>query len=358
MRRQQPKADTRSDTSDEPVLLRPVGTDDADALLQLAALLDTVNLPRDAEAIATIVATSGASFAQIAAPPSGPCATSIGASTYTLVAVQGQRLLGTASLLSHHGTPSDPHYYLRVVRQTLRSTQLKTERTRHLLRLEHDQVPWTELGGLVVHPEARGQGLGKLLLAVRLLLIAMHAQYFCTRLLAELLPPRRPDGGNAFWDALGGPLTGLNYYRADLLCRSDKEFIAALFPHHEIVLELLPPEAQAIVGQVGPATVPILKLLQRAGFRYLDTVDPFDGGPHYGATLEEVKPLQCSRSLVCLDLPPTQADTRVLLGNPHSQRFCAALCQICGQGLRLEPATAQLLDLQAGDPVWAIPLDW
>jgi arginine N-succinyltransferase len=236
--------------------------------------------------------------------------------------------------------------------------QLQTQRTRHLLRLEHDQVPWTELGGLVVHPEARGQGLGKLLLAVRLLLIAMHPRHFCSRLLAELLPPRRPDGGNAFWDALGGPLTGLNYYRADLLCRSDKEFIAALFPHHEIVLELLPPEAQAIIGQVGPATVPILKLLQRAGFRYLDTIDPFDGGPHYGATLEEVKPLQHSCFLVCLDLPPTQADTRLLLGNPQSHRFCAAMCQLCGQGLRLDATTAQVLDLQAGDPVWAIPLDW
>jgi arginine/ornithine N-succinyltransferase beta subunit len=58
--------------------------------------------------------------------------------------------------------------------------------------------------------------------AARLLLVAMHPERFCRRLLAELLPPREGSGGNAFWDSVGAPLTGLDYYRADLLCRSDK----------------------------------------------------------------------------------------------------------------------------------------
>jgi len=358
MSQTQTRRQQQTDTSMASVLLRPVYSADAEALLDLAALLDTVNLPRDPDAIRTIIAASEASFARLETRQSEPVAASPSPGTYTFVAVQGQRLLGTASLLSHHGTPTDPHYYLHVVAQTLHSTQLQTERTRHLLRLEHDEVPWTEFGGLVVHPEARGHGVGKLLLAARLLLIAMHPQSFCPRLLAELLPSRRADGGNAFWDALGGPLTGLNYYRADLLCRSDKEFIASFFPHHEIVLELLPTEAQAILGQVGPTTAPVLKLFERAGFRYLNTVDPFDGGPHYGAVLEDVEPLQRSRSLVCLDLPPTQADVHMLLGNPRTHFFGAAMCQICGQGLRLDAATAEGLDLRPGDPVWSIPLDW
>ncbi len=278
--------------------------------------------------------------------------------TYTLVAVRGEQLLGTASLLSHHGTPEDPHYYLRLLTQTLHSTQLNEQRTRHLLRLEHDEEPWTEFGGLVVHPDARGQGLGKLLLAARLLLIAMHPMHFCTRLLTELLPPRRDDGGNAFWDALGGPLTGLNYYRADLLCRSDKEFIASFFPQHEIVLELLPAEAQAIVGQVGPATEPIRALCQRAGFQYLKTIDPFDGGPHYGVPVDAVPPLQHSRQLVCLDLPPTTPTTQRLLGHPTSYHFCTAPAQVCGHGLRLTPDTTTRLALTPGDPVWTLPLEW
>ena len=327
-------------------------------LAQLATLLDTMNLPRDPEMLAGIITESVASFARLAVPAPASPGTPPQRRTYTLVAMQGEQLLGTASLLSHHGTAEDPHYALRVVEQTFHSKQLNVDHRRHLLRLEREEVPWTELGGLVVHPEARGQGVGKLLVAARLLLVAMHRAHFCPRLIAELLPPRRPDGSNAFWDALGGPLTGLNYYRADLLCRSDKEFIDALFPRHEIVLELLPAEAQAVVGQVGPATVPVLRLLQRAGLRYLNTVDPFDGGPHYGASVEEVQPIQRSRCLVCLDLPSTIAGPTVLLGSPQSYCFHAAPAQVHGQGVRLEEVTARLLDLQPGDVVWTIPLDW
>ena len=341
-----------------PVSIRPIHHRDAVALQHLAELLDTMNLPRDPEALVSIIAESEASFARLASPAPAQSHTSPPRGTYALVAVQGECLLGTASLLSHHGTPDDPHYYLHVVEQTLYSTQLNTQHRRRLLRLAHDEEPWTELGGLVVHPEARGQGVGKLLVAARLLLVAMYPERFCQRLLAELLPPRRQDGSNAFWDALGGPLTGLNYYRADLLCRTDKEFIASLFPRHEIVLELLPPEAREIVGQVGPATVPVCRILQRAGFRYLDTIDPFDGGPHYGAALEDVSPIQRSHRLVCLDLPPTATGTPSLLGNPQSHCFHPAPAQVCGHGLRLEDTTARFLALQPGNLVWTIPLDW
>jgi len=341
-----------------PVLIRPVATADAQALLQLASLLDTMNLPQDPEMLEGIIAESQASFAHLAASEPNGAALSP-RHTYTLVAVQGEHIVGTASLLSPHGTPQDPHYYLRIIEHTVQSKQLQSTHRRHLLCLEREEVPWTELGGLVVHPEARGHGLGTLLVAARLLLVAMRREHFCARLLAELLPPRRADGSNAFWDALGGPVTGLTYYRADLLCRTDKEFIDALFPPHEIILELLPADAQAVVGQVGPATVPVCRLLQRAGLQYLHTVDPFDGGPHYGAPVEAVMPLQRSVCAVSLDgLPSPTAAQRMLLGQPRTHAFAVAQAQVSAEGIRLDAAAAQLLQVQPGEMLWTMPLDW
>jgi len=337
----------------DPILVRPVEERDAAPLRALADLLDTVNLPDDPVAIAGLIRDSQRSFA--GADPRH--------ASYTLVAVRrgadgSEHLLGTGSLFAYHGMPDEPHYFLRVVEETVHSKQLNADRTRHLLKLGRDVEPWTEFGGLVVHPEARGQGVGKLLVAARLLLVAMHPVRFCKRLLAELLPPRRDDGSNAFWDAVGAPLTGLTYYRADLLCRTDKEFIEAFFPHEQLVVELLPKEAQELIGKEGPSTTPVRALLQRAGFKHLGTIDPFDAGPHDGAEVAQVAPIQRSRQYVRLDLPPDGPTAASLLANPSTHHCLAAPCQTVSAGLRLDPATAAALGVAAGDPCWSMPMDW
>jgi arginine N-succinyltransferase len=165
------------------MIVRPVQPSDAPQLLALADLLDTVNLPDDPSIIAGIIARSGRAFATLAEPDA---AFDHRHAHYTLVAEDGGRLLGTAAVFAFHGMPEEPHYYLRVVNDTVHSQQLKVDRPRTLLTLGRDVEPWTELGGLVVHPDSRGKGVGKLLVAARLLLVAMHPARFCRRLLAEL----------------------------------------------------------------------------------------------------------------------------------------------------------------------------
>ncbi len=347
------------------VLLRPVALADLPQLQALADHLDTVNLPDDPVALTGIINDSVRSFAGLtgvaAARPDPKHA------AFTLVAVeiesvhgiiQRERLLGTASVFAYHGMPDEPHYYLTVQETTVHSKQLNADRDRLLLKLGRDVEPWTELGGLVVHPEARGKGVGKLLVAARLLLVAMHRAHFCRRLLAELLPARRSDGGNAFWDAVGGPLTGMEYYRADLLCRSDKEFIEAFFPHEEIIGDLLPPAARELIGKEGPATTPVRTLLRRAGFKYLGTVDPFDAGPHDGAEVTEIAPIQRSRRLIRLDLPPLGTTTSYLLGSPASHRFILVDAEVAQEGLRLAHDVSARLMLTPGQPGWVMPMDW
>jgi arginine N-succinyltransferase len=347
------------------VLIRPVCDADLPQLQALADLLDTINLPDDPVALSGIIADSKRSFAGLAGAPNlRPDPRHAG---FTVVAVEitsvhgvihSERLLGTASVFAFHGMPDEPHYYLRVQETTVHSKQLNADRSRLILKLGRDIEPWTELGGLIVHPEARGKGVGKLLLAARLLLVAMHASHFCRRIIAELLPPRREDGGNAFWDAVGGPLTGLEYYRADLLCRSDKEFIEAFFPHEEILGDLLPPAARELIGKEGPATTPVRALLRRAGFKYLGTIDPFDAGPHDGANVTDIAPIQRSRRLVRLDLPPLGEATPYLAGVPGIHHFTTVEAEIVHDGLRVPHDLAGRLPLVPGQACWVMPMDW
>ena len=43
-----------------------------------------------------------------------------------------------------------------------------------------------------------------------------------------------------------------------------------------------------MIGETGETTKPVRHLLSKIGFRYLETVDPFDGGPHYGAKTDQI----------------------------------------------------------------------
>ena len=148
----------------------------------------------------------------------------------------------------------------------------------------------TEIGGLVVDPPYRAtpDKPGKQLSYVRFLFIAMHRRLFRPKVLAELLPPLLPDGRSLLWEACGKKFTGLTYHEADRLSRQNKEFIKELFPSSDVYASLFPERVQKVLGEVGPNTKGVQRMLERVGFRYVERIDPFDGGPHFEANTSDV----------------------------------------------------------------------
>jgi len=132
---------------------------------------------------------------------------------------------------------------------------------------------------------------------VRFGYIARHRARFEHRILSEMLAQIGPDFHNAFWDHYGGKVTGLSFREADQLSTHDKEFIRTLFPDAPLFLFLLPEKVRDAIGQVGDATRGAVRLLERAGMRFLNEVDPFDAGPYYGARVEELKPVKAYRAM-------------------------------------------------------------
>ena len=194
--------DRRAHDDAPPVWLRPACAADA----QHGAARRTPRHhaePQDPETIASIIAESEASLPVWRMPPA-PAEAVSRKGTYTLVAIQGERLLGTASLLSHHGTPQI-HTTTCVIEQAFHSKRFNTNAACICSASNATTSPgpnWAASSSTL----KRGQGLGKLLVAARLLLVAMHGAHFCSA--SPSCSPQREDGSNAFWDALGGPLTG------------------------------------------------------------------------------------------------------------------------------------------------------
>lgn len=263
--------------------IRAATVEHLDDLSVLARHLNTVNLPDDPAAIRALLEASERSFnGEIRDPRKREY-------VFVLWDRAGQRAVGTSTIIAQLGRRGVPYIYLEVREEEKYSATLDRHYIHRVLTTRYSYDGPTEIGGLVMHPDYRRspERLGSLISYVRFLFIAMHRADFRDQLLAELLPPFEPDGTSLLWEAYGYRFTGLSYREADRLSRSNKEFVRSLFPD-EIYATLLAPEAQRVIGEVGPETRGVEKLLRRVGFEYAQRVDPFDGGPHFTCATDRV----------------------------------------------------------------------
>lgn len=267
--------------------------EDVDQVLAVAEHLDTVNLPADRRHIESILDRSERSFSEALPPLEREY-------LFVLEDTANLRIVGTSIIYAQHGTKRAPHIFFRVESDERYSYTLDKYFVHRTLRIGYNYDGPTEIGGLILLPELRKhpESLGKALSYVRFLFIRMHRGVFRDRVLSELLPPLEPDGTSQLWEALGRRFTGLTYQEADLLSKDNKEFINALFPDDPIHTELLPDDVQRLIGEVGPETKAVEKMLRRIGFDYAGQIDPFDGGPHFTASTDGISVVRDARQAV------------------------------------------------------------
>jgi arginine N-succinyltransferase len=267
--------------------------EDVEQILAVAEHLDTVNLPADRKHIEAILELSEKSFAETIPPHEREY-------VFVLEDLVKKRVIGTSMIHAQHGTKRAPHVFFRVESEERYSYTLDRYFVHQVLRIGYNYDGPTEIGGLILLPEYRRnpEALGKALSYVRFLFIRMHRPVFRNRVLSELLPPLEADGTSSLWEHLGRHFTGLNYQEADLLSKDNKEFIAALFPDDPIHTELLPADVRAAIGVVGPETKGVEKMLRRIGFEYAGQIDPFDGGPHFTATTDDITVVASARTAI------------------------------------------------------------
>jgi arginine N-succinyltransferase len=285
---------------------------------ELARHLNTVNLPDNPRAIRELLETSERSFSGELRDPRQR------EYVFVLSDAASGRVLGTSMIIAQLGRRGVPYIYLEVRTEEKYSATLDRHFVHRVLTTRYSYDGPTEVGGLVMHPESRRspQRLGSLIAYVRFLFIAMHRADFRDEVLAELLPPFDADGSSPLWEAYGRRFTGLSYREADQLSKSNKEFVRGLFPD-EIYATLLSEAAQRSIGEVGPETRGVEKLLRRIGFEYAERVDPFDGGPHFTCATDRITLVRAARERLLTAADPAQlaaASVRGLLGRSYAER--------------------------------------
>jgi arginine N-succinyltransferase len=161
---------------------------------------------------------------------------------------------------------------------------------------------------------------------VRFSFIASHPERFQKEVLAELLSPLDEKGRNRFWEVYGRKFTGLDYREADRLSITDKKFILSLFPQSPLYLNLFPETVQRQLGEVSAGARGARHLLEKIGLRPLNQIDPFDGGPYFGAPLKDLTIVRETVSLPVRCGEPREAGRRLAILSHEGGTGFRAVC--------------------------------
>jgi arginine N-succinyltransferase len=338
------------------LILRPIELRDLDDLVALAGQLDSMNLPSDRDFLETRIEASLSSFAD-------RCERSRAIFVFALEDRDTGHCVGTSLILAKHGVPGNPYYWCELSTEERRSDELG-KRFRHTkLRLRSTEDGPTEIGGLILEPGYRRhpEKCGKALSIVRFAYISMHRESFEREVIAEMLSPFEASGENLLWQAFGAHFTGMSYREADRLSARNKQFIADLFPRDPVYATLFPQPVQDAIGRPNETAKAAVRILEKVGFHYLNHVDPFDGGPYYGAARDAISSVALRREFV---LPGEAApqDERgegplALISAEGPQGFRATVLRLDEGGApRVPKLSREALGVASGDSVYVTPL--
>jgi arginine N-succinyltransferase len=265
-------------------IVRQAKQNDLEDIYALSQQFVLLNLPANRESIEKKISRSLESFAGKRDKQSKA------EFLFVLEDLKKSKVIGCSLILAKHGTVEAPHYSFQVLKKERHSEDLGIGFIHHVLKLSEQTDGPSEIGGLLLDSEYRSNPhkLGKLISLSRFMFMGQYPEKFQEQVLCEFAPHLTDSGKSHLWEELGRKFTGLTYEEADRLSLKNKEFIKQLFPIEHIYLSLLSPEVRMNLGKVSKSTEPAKHLLSKIGFKYINEIDPFDGGPHYGAKLSEI----------------------------------------------------------------------
>ena len=333
------------------LIIRPVQSGDLEALVDLAGQSGggLTTLPTSKRALSERIARSGRSFGGQADEP--------GEALYFLVLEETEKrqLVGTSAIYAQVGV-KDPFYNYKLLRLTQVSHDPEAHVDCTLLTLANDYAGCSELGTLYLRPDHRKAGIGRVLSKSRYLLIGAWPELFAETVMAELRGWVDKAGESPFWDAIGRHFFHMSFAEADEINgRGNSQFIADMMPKFPIYTNLLPPEAQEVIGKPHVNTAAAMRILEAEGFKYRGAVDIFDGGPVLEARRDQIRSVQAYREATLGGLEKCEGCPELLIANIDMKNFrvahVPAKLSADGQKILLAADVAAALRLEAGGKV-------
>jgi arginine N-succinyltransferase len=331
------------------IIIRPAEATDLDTLMDLANNTGggLTSLAPDMVNLSNKVAWSFESF--LKAPED------VGEDCYFMVMEETdtKTIMGTTAIFTKIGT-SVPFYNYRLSKLTQVSTEPELRVETEILSLVNEYTGSTEIGTLFLHPDYRKGSNGRFLSKCRFMLMKAFPERFNKIVIAELRGWIDADGESPFWNAIGEKFFQMDFHKADEINGAgNNQFIGDMMPKIPIYTNLLPKEAQDVIGKPHDISAAALKLIKDEGFSFRGAVDIFDAGPVVEARLENIVSYDLAAKLPIIDIKKELSCKPMMIGNIdlYNYRMAFVPADVSLDGVVIPAQAAALLKVEKGDEI-------
>lgn len=330
-------------------VIRPIQENDLDGLMSLLKESGhgLTSLPKDEKIIKDKITHSVRSFKYRGDKPNGETYLFIMEELFT------GKIVGISGIISKIGG-FEAYYFYRMKEEVMTSSMLKKEMKIQSLHVEKTHAGPAEICSLFLDPKFRNSQNGRFLSLSRFLFMAENRQCFEENVIAEMRGKVNDDGHSPFWDAVGKKFMDIDFVQADYLQMKSKAFIDELLPKHPIVTDLLPQDAQDVIGEVHEHTRPAKRILEQEGFKFSGLVGIFEPGPVLEAKIDDVRALKESKVLTVDQIVEEDIESEVFVianSGVHDFYACLGKAKINGDKVSISAVTATALKLKFGDKI-------
>jgi arginine N-succinyltransferase len=329
-------------------IIRPIQPQDLDGLMELLEKSGhgLTTLPKDAEVLKKRIRVSERSFEHREDGPGGEEYLFVMEELFT------GKLVGVCGIISKIGGFL-PYYFYRLEKAMHVSKQIHVKNEITTLHFHFIHNGPAEICSLYLHPDYRNAQNGRFLSLSRFLFMAENRKYFEDQVIAELRGMVNDSGHSPFWDAVGKHFFKIDFPTADYLSVKNKRFIEELMPKSPIIVNLLPDDAQEVIGRVHPKTEPAKRILEQEGFKASGLVGIFEPGPVLIAEVNEIRSIKESTVGVIEEIAEKGFKSETFIISRTSGNFRAALGGVTKKngGFKISGVTAAALKLRVGDKI-------